>query len=243
MALISVILVSLLLSMLLVITVSHQQHAATSSARDRNFDLALGVAEAGIQEAVAKIQASGGGLGGGDFEQDLPQGSYSVSVTRSPGKFVLQSKGSVGNRLGRSRVVRVTLEPPRSFRYVLFANTFLDVKNNDEAEGDIWANESVTIDENAIIDGAVTAATGWVSVAKGTEVKKDVWSGGYYPSGWAISLANGAKVGGSAKAGVSEPGCVGELSSNYQAALSAQSVISGNLTTWGTKSGPGSVSG
>lgn len=246
MALISVVLASMLLMALMVLTLDGQNRADTSSARDRNYDLALSVAESGVQRGIAKMQSSGG-LYSGTFTGATPQGLYAVDVTKTPGRFVIQSAGRVGSdRVRRRRTVRVSMEPPASFGYAMFSNTSMKVKNNSSVTGDLWANDSVSLDANDVVDGSVTAARGFVDVSTAT-VKKNVWSGGYYAGGpWAIRLGNNARVDGWTKASVSAPNdpttCGGELSSNYNVSTGAGSTLK-DLTAWGEKTGSGAVQG
>jgi hypothetical protein len=248
MALIAVVLVSMLMMALLAVTLSHETHADSSSARGRNFDIALGVAEAGVSEGVAKIEASAGTYSG-NFSGQTPQGTYTVTVTKQPGRYILDARGTVGgSNLGRRRRVRVTMEPPASFSYALFSNTSIDLKNLDDVTGDVWANDSVKVDDNNDVDGSVTAARSWVELAQNSRVRKDVWSGGFNSSGhWAIKLANGAQIDGNAKASVSAPNdpttCGGEASSDYEIPLGPGAEIGGDLTSWGVTSGSGLVHG
>ncbi len=225
MALISVMVISLVLTLLLVVVVTHQNHADTSSARGRNFDEALGVAEAGIQQAMAKVQAAGGSQPHLNFAGNLPQGSYQVTADKSsPTQWVLQSSGYAGGtRFGRKRVVKVTMLPPRSFRYVLYSNTYLDMKNNDTVTGDVWANNNVSVDTGTVLDGSITTAGGYVNLNGGDIVKHDVWSGGTSGS-YAVQLANGAKVLGHVKASVSGT-CSDAPSSNYSVPLGSGAEI------------------
>lgn len=243
MALVVVVLVSLLMMSLFVLTLASQNHADTSATRDHHFDLALSVAEAGVQEAVAKIQASVGTFTG-EFTGQTAEGSYAVTVERNPSQFLLTSRGSAGSRLGRTRVVRVTMEPPLSFSHALFSNTSIDLKNLDEVTGDVWANDSVKIEANDTITGSVTAARGYVDLDSGSAVTKNVWTGGFNSVGpFAIRLANGASVGGWAKASVTAPACDMQDPANYEVPLGTGPGITGDLTTFGQLSGSGSVGG
>jgi Tfp pilus assembly protein PilX len=60
MAIAAVMVVSFLLMGLMVVSMSTGERSMRSSARDRNSEMALAVAEAGVQEAMARIEATGG---------------------------------------------------------------------------------------------------------------------------------------------------------------------------------------
>ncbi len=242
-ALIPVILVAFLMMALLVMVLDTSRQADVSSTRDRNYDLALSVAEAGVHEAIARIEGSGGTYND-SFTGTTPQGTYEVAVAREPGKrFVIEATGSVaGTQTARSRAVKVTLEPPKSFEYALFSNTSIELKNLDEVYGDVWANDSVLVDQNNIVHGSVTAARSYIDMRQGSFVKGEVWAGGFNPSGgWAIKLRNNAEVEGSVKASASSPSTTCP-DANYDIEMGSGVLITADATTCGSISG-GSVGG
>lgn len=245
----TVLVVSLLLMGLMVLSIGTGDRAMRTSARDRNSELALAIAEGGVHEATARIEASGGTGFPTSFTGTTPQGTYEVTIVRTPGGFVIESIGHVGReQLGRSRKVRVTLGPPNTFKYAIFSNTSIELKNNDDVTGDVWANDSILLESNGTIRGSVTAARSWIQLQGGTTVEGDVWSGGYNPSGpWAINLSGAsATVMGNAWASVSAPTdpttCSGENQADFRVLMHTGAQIGGDLTTWGEYSG-GSVQG
>ena len=230
----------------LVMTVSTHTNFATG--HGRSWVQALHVGEAGVQEAIAKLQQTDGSYAG-SFTGATNEGSYNVTVThQARGRFQIDATGSVGHGAGLSatRKLRITMAPPSSFKYALYSNTTVTTKNNDTIVGDIWANQNVIVDQGDTVTGSVNAATGYVQVNNGGHVTGDTWSGGYNPSnGYAIYVSTNGVVGGTAKASVTAPTdpvtCGGENPSNYKVQLDNGANIAGNVTTWGTKTGPGTV--
>lgn len=247
----SVVLVGMLVGTLSALALSTGQQAQSSAARDRNHDVALGVAEAGLHQAMSQIE---GRIAQGEYVQSfsltgqVPEGSYDVDVTRTSNGFAIDSEGTAGgDTLGRSRRLRVTLVPPRVFpggeRYALFSNTSIELKNNGELNGDVWANDSVIVRENTIVRGAVTSAQSWVQMELNSLIDGQAQTGGYHPEfNWAFDIANGADIEGSAKASVSAPehACATETVL-YEVRTGTNSSISQGLTTCGRKTGPGNV--
>ena len=105
-----------------------------------------------------------------------------------------------------SRTVRVTLEPAPTFRYALFSEDFLEVKNNPVVTGDIYSQVGVDIGNNTTVCGSVVVANGDVTMANNSRVAQNlaatgcsgksgmVWVGG------SIIGSNGVVIEGDAKA-------------------------------------------
>jgi hypothetical protein len=251
----TVMVVAMLVGLLATLALATGRQADTASASDRNHDLALGVAEAGLHQAIAKIDAqtaAGTFVGSFTFSGSTPQGPYDVTVTRTFEGFVIDAQGASGHsQLGRARHIRATLVPPPLFpegeRYALFSYTSIELKNNDEVSGDVWANDSVLVRLDAKVHGDVTAAQSWIQLEGQTLIDGNTWSGGYHPNGWAMDLANLAVIDGAAKASVSAPAdpdtCQGEDPNNYMVRLGSGSVIEGDLTSLGSAQGAGEVRG
>jgi Tfp pilus assembly protein PilX len=204
-ALIAVILISMLVGALTSLTLASAQRADTSSASDRNHEIALGVAEAGIHDTVSRIQSDAADGTLPDWltfdppPVTTPQGTYDVSVERcfSPYSttcqslgvtdgWVIESAGSTGGtQLGRGRRVRVGLLPPKIFphedsKYTTFSYTDIAVKNGDRIRGDVFANHGIALEQSAIIEGSVTSATSWICMQSHVEVHGNAWAGGFH---------------------------------------------------------------
>jgi hypothetical protein len=233
--------------MAFILTVS--THTNFSTARGRSWTQALHVAEAGAQEAITRLQSTQGSYGG-TFTGSTDEGDYSVTVTHlSRRRYQIDARGNVlaGTAgLGASRRLRIIMAPPPSFLYALYSESSVETKGNDVIDGDIWANQSVTVEQGNTVTGSVTAATGFIYLKGGSHVTGDAWSGGFDPSsGEAIHLDGNAIVDGTAKASVTAPTdpvtCGGENQSNYKVRLDSGASIAGNTTTWGTKVGSGVI--
>lgn len=237
-----VVLVAAALMGLVVLLLNRGAQSERTAARSEHHDLALSAAEAGVFEAIARIQASEGTFEG-SLSGQASGGTYSGTAAKTPGeRYVVEMTGEVGGtQFGRSRRVQVTLEPPSdTFRYALFSRTSLELKNNDIVNGDIWANDSITTGQNDEITGSVTSAQSWLQVQGGTWIEGPVWTGGFDADiPFAIELEDNAEIrgpDGNAKASVSDPSTsCGD--SNYKAIMGSGSRIAGDLTTCGAKSG------
>lgn len=232
----------------LVLTVG--SHVDKATGRGRNWVQALHVAESGVDRAIARLQDTGGAFSGA-FSGSTEDGGYAVTVTKlARNQYQIDSKGDVnaGGQLAASRSIRVTMGPPASFKNALDSATTIDAKDNDGIIGDVWANESVVLESGTIATGSITAATGYIILKNGARVTKDARSGGYNPATeYAVELRNNARVDGSVKSSVTAPPdpiqCGGENPGNYKVRLDSGAVVAGNVTTWGTVTGPGTVQG
>lgn len=144
-----------------------------NSGRGANWNEALHVAEAGVDQAIALIGSTNGAVPA-PFSGTTAEGTYSVTVTDlGRNRYQMDSAGTAGTAqsLRATREVRVILAPPVSFEFALFSLTDVNTKNNNHVVGDIWANGSVIVDQNDVVDGDITAATGWVQMLNGSIVK------------------------------------------------------------------------
>jgi hypothetical protein len=232
----------LVMTLLGALVLTNGSHADRASGRGRNWELALHVAEAGVEQAVATMQALGGGVPA-PISAENGDGSYDTVVTSlGRNRYQIDSTGVVGAAQGlqTTRSVRVVYGPPRSFRYALFSLTDIDTKNNDVVVGDVWANGSVTVQQNDEVQGSVTAATGSVFLDNNSSVTGDVWSGGSAANGTAVDVSTGARIDGKVKASSTAPGCTDDPS-HLAYKVNVVGSIGGAVTTWGTKSGGGST--
>jgi hypothetical protein len=260
--LIAVVLISMLVGMLSALTLSTGQQADWASAKDRNREIALGVTEAAVHDAIGRIeqQIVAGFVtripGAGNISGSTDSGTYEYNVTRVGDNFVVDAVGTVAGdeRLQRKRHVKVTLAPPELFPdagYALFSKTGLFIKNNNEVyDGDVWANDYVWAELGTIIEGSVTSAQSWVKLENNTEVWGSVTSGhrrcdveGQNPctSGFGISLGSGGEIRKFAKASVAVAGCTGEEVNAHKVINDGQ--ILGDVTSFGPIQGSGSVGG
>ncbi|MFM7616177.1 MAG: hypothetical protein ACKO72_01765 [Actinomycetes bacterium] len=256
MAMVTMLLVMFIVSALVIVMLTTQNHTATTTARNRSWGAAVHVAESGVHQAIAYLQSTNGVPPAGVQSGTTAEGTWQYQVTALPRKhYQIDSVGTVGTAasLTASRRLRVILAPPTSFRYALFSLSDVTTKNNNVVCGDIWANTNVTVYANDAVrkadasecpagtagGGNVTAATGWISMQQGSAADGDLWSGGYDSAGTAITIGNRGAVGGRVKASSSTPGCADDmLHARYSVANDG--TIAGTVTAWGSITGSGS---
>ncbi len=233
---------------LLMLTIG--SHTDVASARGRHWIQSLHVAESGIDKAIARLQETSGGFTG-VLSGSTDEGAFEVTVTRGARNiYTIESAGSVrlGQQLAATRELRVTMAPPSTFKNAVYSFTSLETKNNDTILGDIWANQNVVVAENTTVTGSVTAATGYVSLLNGSTVQGSARSGGFNSlTDTAIQLAPNSTLGGSATGSVTAPPdpvtCAGANPARYRVDVGPGATINGDVSTWGTKSGAGTVVG
>ncbi len=255
-AMITTLIVMVIISGLVVVMLSTQNHSDFATARNRSWGAAVHVAESGVHEAIAYLQSTNGIAPNGAQSGSTTEGTWQYVVTPLARKhYQIDAVGTVGTNvsLASSRRIRVILAPPTSFRYAMFSLSDVTTKNNNVVCGDIWANSNVTVYQNdsvkagdsagcpsgAIGSGNITAAMGWVTLEGGSSVEGDIWTGGYDSSSKSVVVSSRATVGGAVKASSSTPGCSDDPGhSRY--AVGNDGTISGSVTTWGSISGSGS---
>ena len=254
-AMITALLVMFVISLLVATMMYTNFHNSNASARNRSWGQAVHVAESGVQQAIAQLQSTNGVAPVGTVTGTTTDGTFSYHITpKSRNRYQIDASGTVGTvaSLSATRRLRVLMAPPRSFDYALFSLSDVTTKNNNVVCGDIWANTYVTVYQNdsvlaadnsscpdgSVGTGSVTAATGSIELQHNSQIDGDAWSGGNDSSGEAITLANGATIGGDAKASSSSPGCADDPGHSQYEVVNGGSV-SGSITAWGTISGSG----
>jgi hypothetical protein len=192
----TVMIVALLIGALSSLALATGRQSDTSSASDRNHDQSLGVAEAGVHEAIVQLghRTTSGNMssfsiatanapgppstptgttcpGSPLTASPYPQGAYYTCVTQSADGYVIDSEGKVGGtHFGRKRHIRVQLTRPGIFpndqTYALFSDTSITLKNGDRITGNVWANDYVDFSNGSYIDGSLTSARSWVDMNK-----------------------------------------------------------------------------
>jgi hypothetical protein len=260
--LVAVVLISMLVGMLSALTLATGQQADWASAKDRNREIALGVTEAAVHDAIGDLESRIGSTfvtripDAGDVSGSTDSGGFQYNVTRVGDGYVIDAQGTVadGQSLQRKRHVKVTLLPPEMFPgagYALFSKTGLYLKQNNEVyDGDVWANDFLWAEGGTIIEGSVTSAQSWVKLENNSTVDGYVSAGdrrcdvqGQNPctSGFGISLGNGSHIKKWVKAAVAAPGCTGEQVNAHKILNDGQ--IDGDATSFGPVQGGGSVMG
>lgn len=239
-----------LVSMLMVMTTTMLavgSHLNVSTVRDRNWNDALQVAEAGVDRALYELTGNSGWTGTGEGTMSLPNGEAQVLVTPlGPGRVAIYSTGWTPSRTATeasSRRIRVEFAPEKAFDFALFSTTGLSVgAGNGITKGDVFANGSIVLENTSEVFGSVTSATGTVSLSNGAKIRKDgerlgnVYSGGYdLATGTAISMANTSVIEGNAFAQAET--CPGTTDDNARYNIAANGRIDGSAAARGSISG------
>lgn len=237
---------------LTVMSLSVATHVDSSTTASEHRVQALHVAESGVEDAIARIEAAGGAFSG-TLTGSTEEGTYVVTVSQlGRNRYTIDSTGGVRSsytggqwvdrKTGSHRRIQVSVAPPASFSNALFSYTTLNLKNNDVVTGDVWANQNLIMDANTAVTGSVTAATGYVELDG--PVGANVRSGGFNPA-TNRAVHSTSTIGGNITASVVDPPdpitCGGADQNRYK--VNITSAVSGNLTTWGTKTGAGTVAG
>lgn len=123
------------------------------------------LAEAGIDKAVASMNATGGTYNG-EEEIALGQGVYSVSVTNIDASTkLIQSTGYVPDKQNpkskRTVGIKVSKGEGVSFQYgVQIGEGGLDMSNNSRVNGSVYSNYNIVMNNGAIITGTAKVAGG-----------------------------------------------------------------------------------
>ena len=189
-------------------------HLLDATTRDRRWNNALQVAEAGIERTVVELIRDPNATG--MSVTTVPFGQFETKVTTPAlGYRTITSTGYVpakGATNALSRQIMVRYGPAPNFRYALFSASTMELKNvnNNCVHGDAFANEAVAVNNNACIEGSIVSATGAVEFENNGEVLKhadgtggSVYSGGLGTTGsgdWGISTTNGVTIEGEAQA-------------------------------------------
>jgi hypothetical protein len=229
-AMVMTVLIILVAAALVAVVLTQGSTTERHSGRGANWNEALQAADAGIEEAVARLEADNGAVPATDLTGTTADGSYTVKVQHlGRRRYQIDSVGVAGavQGLRTERHVRVIMAPPHSFKYALFSLTDLSTKNNDIVRGDIWANGSVTIEQNDEVYGNIWAATGFLQMENGSRIEGNVETGGYNASGVAMDVE---EITGNAKASSTSPNCSDDVGHTKYRITGG--TIGGNASTW-----------
>ena len=189
-------------------------HLNTATTRERKWQLALQVAEAGVERAVAELNVDLT-YPGEATPVAIPGGEYSTEVTMYNDGFQVDAVGYVpsstaGNRIQRR--IQVVYGPEPQFKYALFSYTSMFLKSTGGIDGDVFANEDVELWNGTEVVGNVVSSQGKLKLNQNAKVLRETadnggnaYSGGVDTSGspdWAIKLDNNAVIEGDAHAQV-----------------------------------------
>jgi hypothetical protein len=249
--------IAMLLLAVMMVLLAVALDAGNASLRQSSLSLewskALTVAEAGLDDSITRLGESRTAAnpcsmststvctGGG--------GEYQVSWTQSGGKIIVTSIGYYPSKTAPryTREVQATYEPVPAFKYAIFSQTALDIKNGATITGDIYSDGNVTVGQNATICGSIQSSAGGVTIANGGQIltadatygcsgkSGRVWTGG----STGILGTQQVVIAGDAIAGAPSTTICSSTSSTYAVAISG----GGTYTVDGAANACGGISG
>jgi hypothetical protein len=168
-AMIVTVIVIMVLTMLLVVVLAQSLHNNTISTRGARRSAALGVAEGGVNWAIAALQANRATAVVTNRAVPVADGSggsgtatvtVKIGTPTSPsqlGYYTIQSTGQVATSGSPTRTVQVVMGPPASFTNAIYAKQSLRIENNSCIVGSVYARGDITFDTNSTIAGTSKA--------------------------------------------------------------------------------------
>ena len=224
-------------------------HLDGATLRERRWQSALQVAEGGIERAFAEINRAAlaspdspigdviaSGAGEHPTPTDVPGGQFASNVTALSGGagFQIDAVGYVPDASSPNSIkrrIRVTFSPEPSFKYALFSNTGIEIKNDntEPINGDIFANDDIVIKQNATVSGSIISATGSVHLENNVSILEaddgtggSVYSGGVHDADsgpgerkWGIRMDGGSFIEHDAHVQVQSPPCTAPSMNDY----------------------------
>jgi len=242
-----------IMAILLVVGLDAGTASLKQSSMAIEWSKALTVAEAGLSDSITRLGQSRSAANpcnmSGSTVCSGGGGQYQVSWTQSGSKIIVTSVGYFPTKTSPvfTREVQATYEPVPTFKYALFSQTALDIKNGATITGDIYSDGDVTVGQNATICGSVLSSAGGVSLANGGQVLKTnsalgcsgksgkVWTGG--PVG--IVGSQQVVIEGDVVAGAPSTTTCSSTASTYAVTISG----GGNYTVHGAANACGKISG
>jgi hypothetical protein len=242
-ALVTAVLLLSVMMVLMVVALEAGNSALRQTQGGIRWAQALTAAEAGINDAVTRIAedraATSPCSSSGSTVCETNEGEYQVDWTgNADGSLNVTSTGYYPTKAAAdfTRQIQVLLEPAVSFKYALYSEDTLSIKNNPVVIGDVYSSAGVEVDNNMVICGSVTAANGNVTIGNNTEIVDEyattgctgqtgnVWAGG------SILGDNGVVIAGDATASAPSGTTCNSTSTNYQI---DQGTVEGQATACG----------
>lgn len=178
-AMVTAVAVLAIMSILLVVVLTAGNSAFEVSERNARFTRTLAVAEAGIDDVAGTLGVNGAATSlcpiGTSNTCSASGGEYQVSWTREPDGTVTVTSVGYQPSMANAQITRkieAVYEPVPSFKYAVYSDTSIAIKNNQVVIGDIFANGAIQIGTDSVICGSVTSATGGVEMMAGSRVVK-----------------------------------------------------------------------
>lgn len=187
MAMIAAVVIAMVGLLLMTTILAQGIHLADATAKDRQRVTALHVAETGVERAIVELLADPDYTGTGGTPEVTPEGEFVSTVIHCtalgvpdavcPAKshIIIDSTGTVGATNRERKRIQVTLGPEPSFKYALFSEDSLDLKNGSEIIGDIFSNNNIEVRLNNVIEGDVISSGGVVVVDKSEVCEARNW--------------------------------------------------------------------
>ncbi len=164
-ALVTAVAIMAIMTVLLVVVLQAGNSAFTIAERNSRYTRTLGVAEAGLDDAVTQLGEARG------FTSSCPTtgtavctasgGEYQVDWSQDQsGNITVTSIGYYPSRAGAkiTREIQAVYQPVPIVNYAIFSDTSITIKNGQVVYGDVFANQGVTLGSGAVICGSITAA-------------------------------------------------------------------------------------
>ena len=197
----SLVIAILLLSIMMVLLAVALQAGTSSlqqSSRSLEWSKALTIAEAGLDDSITRLGENRSVANPCSMSTSTvcssSGGQYQVSWTQSGGTITVTSIGYYPTKTSPKyvREVKATYAPVPAFRYALFSQTALDIKNGAKITGDIYSDGNVSVGggNTTTICGSILSSAGSVSLGSGAQIVKSndatgcsgksarVWTGG-----------------------------------------------------------------
>ena len=179
-ALVTAVAVLAIMSILLVVVLTAGNSAFDISERNARFTRTLAVAEAGINDVTGTLRGNGAApnlcaIGTTNTCSASGGGEYQVSWSRTPEGTVTVTSIGYYPSLAKAQITRkieAVYEPVPSFKYALYSDTSIAIKNNQVVIGDVFANGAIHLGTGAIVCGSLTSATGGVEILSGARIVK-----------------------------------------------------------------------
>jgi hypothetical protein len=174
-AMIVTVTIIMVLTMLLVVVLAQSLHNNTISTRGARRSAALGVAEGGVNWAIAALQANRATAVVTNRAVPVADGSggsgtatvtVKIGTPTNPGQlghYTIQSTGQVATSGSPTRTVQLVMGPPTSFTYAIFAKQSLRIENNTCIVGTVYAKGDIAFDNNSTIAGTSKARGSLIS--------------------------------------------------------------------------------
>jgi len=253
-SLVIAILLLAIMMVLLVVALDAGNASLRQSSLSLQWSKALTVAEAGLDSTITRLGESRTASNPCSISTSTVctagGGEYQVSWTQTGSKIVVTSIGYYPTKTAPkyTREVQATYEPVPSFKYAIFSQTALDIKNNMTISGDIYSDGDVTVGTNSSVCGSILSSGGSITLGSNGQITKAnatygcsgksgrVWSGG--TSG--ITGNIGVVIEGDAIAGAPSTTSCSATSSNYGISIFGGT---GTYTVDGAAKACGKISG